>query len=343
MLNFKNMTKIQFEKRFGLIDSFPIWIRYTIKYEMYLLGLVIIYTNCISADLISHTVYMPSARFKALLSMIPLESTAHKNIDKSRQISNSFGVADIGGDHGIICANLAQILEPDVPIFYVDQAADAVINAKKLFKNFQLETRINVDRGSGLHPLLTKSRSVGTIITSGMGCYTISKILTHSSLDKIPRTCEMRELTLLGVSRLIIQPWPHTLYQMMSLSALLMNNGWFMAQQVATVDKDQYYITLGFDRVESINTYKKGMELVNEVVAFTSLPYLRWNPLTASPNQAHSQQNELHSWLAYLRKQQITLEKHAVCTSQTLLEPHWIDLRDAVNIEVARLSSSLDP
>ena len=158
----------------------------------------------------------------------------------------------------------------------------------------------------------------------------------------IPLSSKMHELESLGTRRIVIQPWPHSLYQVMSLSALLMNNGWHAPKQVVTFDKDHHYVTLGFDRVnkqtnDDEKSIKKALSVINEEIAFSSLPFLRWNSYTNE-----FQRKEMQTWLNYLRRQQVTLKKHAERTNANLLEPHWIELSNAVSIEVARLSLYLE-
>lgn len=105
-------------------------------------------------------------------------------------IDDNSNMVDIGCDHGLLDIYLLQH-KKNIKVIASDVNANALNNAKKNIKKYQLEDKIRTVLSNGLDSIDTTN--MDTIVIAGMGSHTIAGIL-YKNLKKVKK-----------VNRLIIQ------------------------------------------------------------------------------------------------------------------------------------------
>lgn len=112
----------------------------------------------------------------------------------SQFVKKSEKVADIGSDHAYLPIYLIQ--HRLIPAAIAGEVVEGPFqNAKKKVKNYQLEDKISVRFGNGLH-ILNEEDEIGTVTICGMGGLLIANILNEGISKQI----------LSKSTRLVLQP-----------------------------------------------------------------------------------------------------------------------------------------
>lgn len=127
-------------------------------------------------------------------------------------------------------------------------------------------------------PLISKNKKCDTVVIAGMGTNRILQILTNDNSTDLygdiqkqltspnshptpppvyydyirPRKCDFSFLNLLGVSRIITQPWPPNILPMHALHSALLDNGWFIDDQKIDRAGNLHYVTTCFLRQQQV-------------------------------------------------------------------------------------------
>lgn len=133
-------------------------------------------------------------------------------------------VADIGCDHALLDIYLIKN-KVVKKILATDVNENALDNAKKNIKKYDVEKKINTDLGNGLDPI---TEDIDTLIISGMGANTIIKILSNPKLKQI--------------NKIIVQS-NNDYYLLRNFICL---KGYYISHESVIYDKGKYYINIVF-------------------------------------------------------------------------------------------------
>ena len=135
-------------------------------------------------------------------------------------------IIDIGCDHAILDVYLKEDY-PNIKIIASDISEGAIKQAKKMVEKHNLEKKIDVRLGDGLS--VVDSDEFDTIVISGMGYYTIKKILSNQ--DKMKR-----------VKKIIIQ----SNTDIVKLRKYIIKLGYKIEKEKLVEDKDIIYTIIEF-------------------------------------------------------------------------------------------------
>jgi tRNA (adenine(22)-N(1))-methyltransferase len=158
-----------------------------------------------------------------------------------------------------------------------------------LVANSSASRSVSVIVGNGLTPLLSNNRKCDAIVTAGMGTNRLLQILSNSPSKDLygeieeqfgrtdsdsnpvyydyirPRVLDLSHLDLLGVKRIITQPWPPNILPVHALHSALLDNGWQFEDQGIDVTSN-HHLTTCFTRSPQV--------LHSTVLYYTPLLYL---------------------------------------------------------------------
>jgi Methyltransferase domain len=150
--------------------------------------------------------------------------------------------------------------------------------ARELVANSSASRSVSVIVGNGLTPLLSNNWKCDAIVTAGMGTNRLLQILCNGPTTELygeieelfgridsdsnpvyydyvrPRVLDLSHLDLLGVKRIITQPWPPNILPVHALHSALLDNGWQFEDQGIDVTSN-HHLTTCFTRSQQVLHY----------------------------------------------------------------------------------------
>jgi tRNA (adenine(22)-N(1))-methyltransferase len=176
--------------------------------------------------------------------------------------------------------------------------------------------------GDGLKPLLQNNMKCDTIVVAGMGTSSVMQIIANNpsielygelkhlngvdSLDfdssyytfERPRRLDFSHLEILGINRIITQPWPPNILPLHALHSNLLDNGWQY--------EDQGIDATCTSHITTCFTRKQQQSLSMRYYSDTEIFNLQ--PLAIKNSQGKLSKSEKIDFISYLEKQKITID-----------------------------------
>lgn len=259
-----------------------------------MLVLVILFIIMLSAKGFSANLFTPRlARLRSILDCVITNTT----------------VADIGCDHGILSVALHASKKCN-HIHATDLSALAARGAQTLFRKTNLQSKITLDIGFGIQPLIDKQRQVDCLVLAGMGALGAYGILCNDATALFPADDEsvtssnysLQALDQLGVQQIILQPWPPHIIPLHFLNRVLLSNGWSYHDQRVNKYGRYHHVTTSFIKGSAISIASREIE---DAAVFDTMPLVQ--KYSSARRLSVEDKAECALWTDYLRKQQLTL------------------------------------
>ena len=236
-------------------------------------------------------------RFNRILSMVQNSKPAVKVL------------ADVGCDHGLLSGRVASFDTVD-RVFGIDVSVAAAKGACAYFESLPVVQRDKLELliGDGLSPLVKKGiTNVDTIVMSGMGVGSVFDMLsTHVRNENVPESADnevinTKLLDSLGVTNIIVQPWPPNFLPLQSFFSFMLKNGdWEFEEQGIDYLNGYHHITTRLRR-------SQGQE-GKRVATRDDILNIQCNPLyKRCHNQCSMSSAEAKMWRQYLWMQRKSL------------------------------------
>lgn len=175
--------------------------------------------------------------------------------------------------------------------------------------------------GDGLKPLLQNNVKCDTIVVAGMGTSSVMQIIANnpsielygelkhlSGVDALdfdssyytferPRTLDFSHLEVLGINRIITQPWPPNILPLHALHSNLLDNGWQYEDQGIDATCTSH-VTTCFTRKQQSHSMQ----------CYSDTEIFNLQPLAIKNSQGKLSKSEKIDFISYLEKQKITID-----------------------------------
>ena len=172
--------------------------------------------------------------------------------------------------------------------------------------------------GDGLKPLLQSNAKCDTIVVAGMGTSSVMQIIAndpsielygdlkkHITVDsdssyydfERPRTLDLSHLEVLGINRIITQPWPPNILPLHALHSNLLDNGWqFDSQGIDATCTS--HVTTCFTRKKQFQSAQH----------YSDSEIFNLQPLAIKNVEGKLSIIEKRDFIDYLKKQKVTID-----------------------------------
>ena len=191
-----------------------------------------------------------------------------------------------------------------------------MIGARQLVEDSGVES-VTLIIGDGLKPLLQNNAKCDTVVVAGMGTSSIMQIIANIPSIELygdlkrtivdsnssyytferPRILDFSHLDVLGINRIITQPWPPNILPLHALHSNLLDNGWQFESQGIDVTCTSH-VTTCFTRKKQFQP--------NQI--YTDSEIFNLQPLAIKNTEGKLSVNEKRDFMDYLRKQKITID-----------------------------------
>ena len=232
-----------------------------------------------------------------------------------------------------------------------------MIGARQLVEDSGVES-VTLIIGDGLKPLLQNNAKCDTVVVAGMGTSSIMQIISNIPSIELygdlkrtivdsnssyytferPRILDFSHLDLLGINRIITQPWPPNILPLHALHSNLLDNGWQFENQGIDVTCTSH-VTTCFTR-------KKQFQLDQ---IYTDSEIFNLQPLAIKNTEGKLSVNEKRDFMDYLKKQKVTIDSKINGLERTLessrayrKKSETVYSNNSLNVKNVRKDSSHD-
>ena len=239
--------------------------------------------------------------------------------------ASAVNIADIGCDHGLLSLALCESI-PNSHIYAIDQSPGSRHKVKTLVETSAVDahnvrSRLTVLTGDGLEPLIQQGYRADVLVLAGMGVRSMINILSRSTATAAAEEEDMHRIDLsaldaLGVSDIILQPWPEHYLAQHHIYKLLLEGFRFCDQNVDMTTRrgskrDVFYITTRFTRRPRLGLGDGGegvdMHGAGSGLEVDDESALRQSPLYLKLSRGLLSPLEREVYKGYLRKQRRTV------------------------------------
>ena len=201
-----------------------------------------------------------------------------------------------------------------------------MIGARQLVEDSGVES-VTLIIGDGLKPLLQNNAKCDTVVVAGMGTSSIMQIIANIPSIELygdlkrtivdsnssyytferPRTLDFSHLDMLGINRIITQPWPPNILPLHALHSNLLDNGWQFESQGIDVTCTSH-VTTCFTRKKQFQP--------NQI--YTDSEIFNLQPLAVKNSGGKLSVNEKRDFMDYLKKQKVTIDSKINGLEKTL-------------------------
>lgn len=201
-----------------------------------------------------------------------------------------------------------------------------MIGARQLVEDSGVES-VTLIIGDGLKPLLQNNAKCDTVVVAGMGTSSIMQIISNipsielygelkrTTVDsdssyytfERPRILDFTHLDVLGINRIITQPWPPNILPLHALHSNLLDNGWQFESQGIDVTCTSH-VTTCFTRKKEFQPDQ----------IYTDSEIFNLQPLAIKNTEGKLSVNEKKDFMDYLKKQKVTIDSKINGLEKTL-------------------------